>query len=177
MTASDAKAWADFLIKLGYKATKKYITDCIIAHNMSCDEAWSYFVEQHSIVKETANANRFYKADDVEAYLREVSYAKMRGTYPRRSHGRSFIVPRLKTIQELQTEKETLLSKMKDVPQNAEIILTKEMVGLRVSHTSFGQGIVTEVTDDGYIVVEFQNFGNKILSYRFCIEKGVISFG
>ncbi len=177
MTASRAKEWADFLIKLGYKTTKKYIIDYIIAHDMSEDEAWNYFVEQHSIVKEAANTNRFYKADHVEDYFREVSYIKMRGTYPRRSHGRSFIVPRLKAIQELRGEKEPLVLKINKAPQEAEIIATKEMVGLCVSHTSFGQGVITEVTDNGYIVVEFQNFGNKTLSYRFCMEKGVLTFG
>lgn len=88
MTASSAKEWANFLVKLGYNTTKKYITDYIIAHNMSSDEAWNYFVEQRSLVKEAANINRFYNADDVEAYFREVSYVKMRGTYPRRHHGR-----------------------------------------------------------------------------------------
>ena len=73
MTASSAKEWANFLVKLGYNTTKKYITDYIIAHNMSSDEAWNYFVEQRSLVKEAANINRFYNADDVEAYFREVS--------------------------------------------------------------------------------------------------------
>ncbi len=170
MTVSDAKKWADFLVKLGCKVTKKYVVDHITAHNMSSEEAWSYFVEQHSVVKESANANRFYKADDVDAYFREVSYAKMRGTYPRRSHGRSFIVPRLKTIRELQNETPAPKEQAEDATA------TKELVGLRVSHTSFGQGVVTDVTNDGYIVVAFDYFGNKTLSYRFCVEKGVLSF-
>lgn len=105
MTASSAKEWANFLVKLGYNTTKKYITDYIVAHNMSSDEAWNYFDKQRSLVKEAANVNLFYSADDIEAYFREVSYVKMRGTYPRRHHGRSFVVPRLKTIKEIQEEK------------------------------------------------------------------------
>ena len=175
MTASSAKEWANFLVKLGYNTTKKYITDYIIAHNMSSDEAWNYFVEQHSLVKEAANINRFYSADDVEAYFREVSYVKMRGTYPRRHHGRSFVVPRLKTIKEIQEEKEnaTLQS---NGDQEADItIATTDMVGMSVFHALFGQGTITNVTDNGYIVVDFQNCGCKVLSYRVSIEKGLLS--
>ena len=175
MTASSAKEWANFLVKLGYNTTKKYITDYIIAHNMSSDEAWNYFVEQRSLVKEAANINRFYSADDVEAYFREISYIKMRGTYPRRHNGRSFVVARLKTIQEIQEEKEnaTLQS---NGDQEADItIATTDMVGMSVFHALFGQGTITNVTDNGYIVVDFQNCGCKVLSYRVSIEKGLLS--
>lgn len=175
MTASSAKEWANFLVKLGYNTTKKYIIDYIVAHNMSSDEAWNYFVEQRSLVKEAANINRFYSADDVEAYFREVSYVKMRGTYPRRHHGRSFVVPRLKTIKEIQEEKEnaTLQS---NGGQEADItIATTDMVGMSVFHALFGKGTITNVTDNGYIVVDFQNCGCKVLSYRISIEKGLIS--
>lgn len=177
MTTSAAKEWANFLIKLGYNTTKKYITDYIIAHDVSSDDAWNYFVEQHSLVKEAANANRFYKADDVDAYFRELSYAKMRGTYPRRHHGRSFAVPRLKTIQELQTEKETLISEMNETPPKTVAMATQDMIGLYVSHTSFGQGVIIEVTDSGYLVVEFHHFGSKTLSYQLCMELGILTFG
>lgn len=176
MTDSAAKEWANFLIKLGYNTTKKYIIDYIIAHDMSGDEVWNYFVEQHGLVKEAANANRFYKPDDVDAYFREVSYAKMRGTYPRRHNGRSFVVPRLKTIQELQAEKETLISEMYETPPETAAMATKDMIGLHVSHTSFGQGVITEVTDSGYLVVDFQHFGNKTLSYQLCMELGILTF-
>lgn len=51
MTTSSAKEWANFLAKLGYKATKKYITDYIITRNMNDDEVWNYFVEGHSLLK------------------------------------------------------------------------------------------------------------------------------
>lgn len=175
MTASSAKEWANFLVKLGYNTTKKYITDYIIAHNMSSDEAWNYFVEQHSLVKEAANINRFYSADDVEAYFREVSYVKMRGTYPRRHHGRSFVVPRLKTIKEIQEEKENV-ALQSNGDQEADItIATTDMVGMSVFHALFGQGTITNVTNNGYIVVDFQNCGCKVLSYRVSIEKGLLS--
>ena len=175
MTASSAKEWANFLIKLGYNTTKKYITDYIIAHNMSSDEAWNYFVEQRGLVKEAANINRFYSADDVESYFREVSYVKMRGTYPRRHHGRSFVVPRLKTIKEIQEEKENV-ALQSNGDQEADItIATTDMVGMSVFHALFGQGTITNVTDNGYIVVEFQNCGCKVLSYRVSIEKGLLS--
>lgn len=175
MTASSAKEWANFLVKLGYNTTKKYIIDYIIAHNMSSDEAWHYFVEQRSLVKEAANINRFYSADDVEAYFREISYIKMRGTYPRRHNGRSFVVPRLKTIQEIQEEKEDVTMQSNGVQEAAIAIASADMVGKSVFHTLFGQGIITNVTDSGYIVVDFQNYGCKVLSYRVSIEKGLIS--
>lgn len=176
MTASDAKEWADFLVKLGCRTTKQYIVNYIVDHHMSGDDVWNHFVEQHRLVKEAANANRFYKAEDVGAYLREVSYIKMRGTYPRKHHGRSFIVPRLKTIQELQTEKEARLPQTQEPPRKTAEMPEKDMVGLRVSHKSFGQGVITEVTDGGYLVVEFQDFGSKTLSYQRCLEIGVLSF-
>lgn len=175
MTASSAKEWADFLVKLGYNTTKKYIIDYIIAHNMSSDEVWNYFVAQRSLVKEAANINRFYSADDVEAYSREVSYVKMRGTYPRRHHGLSFVVPRLKTIKEIQGEKENSALQSNGVQEADIAIATTDMVGKSVFHTLFGQGTITNVTDNGYIVVDFQNCGCKVLSYRVSIEKGLIS--
>ncbi len=175
MTTSAAKEWANFLVKLGYNATKKYITDYIIAHKMSSDEAWNYFVEQRSLVKEAANINRFYRADDVEAYFREVSYVKMRGTYPRRHHGRSFVVPRLKTIKEIQTEKENATLQSTGVQEADIATASTDMVGKNIFHAHFGQGTITNVTDNGYIVVDFQNCGCKVLSYRVSIEKGLIS--
>ena len=142
---------------------------------MSSDEAWNYFVEQHKYVKEAANINRFYSADDVEAYFREVSYIKMRGTYPRRSHGRSFVVPRLKTIQEMQAEKENTDLQSNCIQEADIAIATTDMVGKSVFHALFGQGTITNVTDNGYIVVDFQNYGCKVLSYRVYIENGLIS--
>ena len=175
MTASSAKEWADFLVKLGYNTTKKYIIDYIIAHNMSSDEVWNYFVAQRSLVKEAANINRFYSADDVEAYFREISYIKMRGTYPRRHHGRSFVVPRLKTIKEIQQEKENDTPSSNGVQEADIAIATMDMVGKSVFHAIFGQGTITNVTENGYIVVDFQNCGCKVLSYRVSIEKGLIS--
>ena len=168
MTASSAKEWANFLIKLGYNTTKKYITDYIMTHNMSSNDAWNYFVEQRSLVKEAANINRFYSAEDVEAYFREVSYIKMRGTYPRRHHGRSFVVPRLKTIKEIQEEKEHAALHSNSVQEADIAIATTAMVGMSVFHALFGQGTITNVTDNGYIVVAFQNYGCKVLSYRSC---------
>lgn len=175
MTASSAKEWADFLVKLGYNTTKKYIIDYIIAHNMSSDEVWNYFVAQRSLVKEAANINRFYSADDVEAYFREISYEKMRGTYPRRHHGRSFVVPRFKTIKEIQEEKENSALHSNGVQEADIAIATMDMVGKSVFHAIFGQGTITNVTENGYIVVDFQNCGCKVLSYRVSIEKGLIS--
>lgn len=175
MTASSAKEWANFLVKLGYNTTKKYITDYIIAHNMSSGEAWNYFVAQRSLVKEAANINRFYSADDVEAYFREVSYVKMRGTYPRRHHGRSFVVPRIKTIKEIQEEKENSALHSNGVQEADIAIATTDMVGKSVFHAIFGQGTIISVTDNGYIVVDFQNYGCKVLSYRVSIEKGLLS--
>lgn len=175
MTTSSAKEWANFLVKLGYNATKKYISDYIIAHNMSSDDAWNYFVEQRSLVKEAANINRFYRADDVDAYFREVSYVKMRGTFPRRHHGRSFVVPRLKTIQEIQKEKENSALHSNGIQEADITIATTDMVGKSVFHTHFGQGTITNVTGNGYIVVDFQNYGCKTLSYQVSIEKGLIS--
>ena len=175
MTASSAKEWANFLVKLGYNTTKKYIIDYIIAHNMSSDEAWNYFVEQRSFVKEAANINRFYNADDVEAYFREVSYVKMRGTYPRRHHGRSFVVPRFKTIKEIQEEKENSALHSNGVQEADIAIATMDMVGKSVFHAIFGQGTIINVTDNGYIIVDFQNCGCKVLSYRVSIEKRLIS--
>lgn len=175
MTASSAKEWANFLIKLGYNTTKKYITDYIITHNMSSDEAWNYFVEQRGLVKEAANINRFYSADDVEVYFREVSYVKMRGTYPRRHHGRSFVVPRLKTIKEIQAEKKNTALQSNRVQEADIAIATTDMVGKSMIHAIFGQGTITNVTDNGYIVVDFQNYGCKVLSYRASIEKGLLS--
>ena len=175
MTTSSANEWADFLVKLGCNVTKKYITDYIIAHNMRSDDAWNYFVEQRSLVKEAANVNHFYSADDVESYFREVSYIKMRGTYPRRHNGRSFVVPRLITIKEIQEgkEKATLPS---NGSQEADIaIATTDMVGKSIIHTIFGQGTIADVTNDGYIVVDFENCECKVLSYRVSIEKGLIS--
>lgn len=173
MTTSSAKEWADFLVKLGCNVTKKYITDYIIAHNMSSDDAWNYFVEQRSRVKEAANINRFYSADDVESYFREVSYIKMRGTYPRRHNGRSFVVPHLKTMKEIQQENATPSS---NGVQEADIaIATTDMVGKSVFHAIFGQGTIADVTNDGYIVVDFENCERKVLSYRVSIEKGLIS--
>ena len=175
MTASSAKEWADFLVKLGYNTTKKHIIDYIIAHNMSSDDAWNYFVEQRSLVKEAANINRFYSADDVEAYFREVSYIKMRGTYPRRHHGRSFVVPRLKTITEIQEEKENASLQSNRVQEADIAVATTDIVGKSIIHTIFGQGTIADVTNDGYIVVDFENCGRKVLSYRVSIEKGLIS--
>lgn len=175
MTTSTAKKWADFLVKLGCNVTKKYITDYIIAHNMSSDDAWNYFVEQRSRVKEAANINRFYSADDVDAYFREVSYIKMRGTYPRRHNGRSFVVPRLKTIQEIQEEKENAALPSNDVYETDISITPTDIVGKSIIHTIFGQGTIANITDDGYIVVDFQNCERKVLGYRVSIEKGLIS--
>lgn len=176
MTTSSAKEWADFLTKLGYNATKKYITDYIITHSMNDDEVWNYFVEEHSLVKKAANANRFCKVDDVYAYFREISYVKMRGTYPRRHHGRSFVVPHLKTIQELQAEKEASVSQKGEAIQSTAPVATKGMIGLHLSHVSFGQGVIVEVTNSGYIVVDFQNVGIKTLSYQLCMELGILTF-
>jgi hypothetical protein len=175
MTVSAAKEWADFLVKLGYNSTKKYITDYIIAHNMSSDDAWNYFIEQRSLVKEAANINRFYSADDVESYFREVSYIKMRGTYPRRHNGRSFVVPRLKTMKEIQQEKENATPSSNGVQEADIAIATTDMVGKSVFHAIFGQGTIADVTNDGYIVVDFENCERKVLSYRVSIEKGLIS--
>ena len=175
MTTSSAREWADFLVKLGCNVTKKYITDYIIAHNMSSDGAWNYFVEQRSLVKEAANINHFYSADDVEAYFREVSYIKMHGTYPRRRNGRSFVVPRLMTIKEIQEEKEKA-APPSNGSQEADIaIAPTDMVGKKIIHTIFGQGTIADVTNDGYIVVDFENCERKVLSYRVSIEKGLIS--
>lgn len=176
MTTSSAKEWANFLAKLGYKATKKYITDYIITRNMNDDEVWNYFVEGHSLVKEVANANRFYKVDDVYAYFCEVSYVKMRGTYPRRSHGRSFVVPHLKTIQKLQADKEAVASEKGKAIQSTAPAVTTDMIGLHLSHVSFGQGVIVEVTNSGYIFVDFQDVGVKTLSYQLCMELGILTF-
>lgn len=177
MTTTSAKEWADFLVKLGYNTTKKYIVDYIINQNMNDEEVWNYFVEEHSLVKEAANANRFYKVDDVYGYFREVSYIKMRGTYPRRNHGRSFSVPRLKPIRELQEEKEASgLQRGEKHPATVAPVATAEMTGLHLSHADFGEGVVKEVRNNVYIVVDFQNVGTKTLSYPLCMELGVLTF-
>ena len=175
MTTSAAKEWADFLVKLGCNVTKKYIIDYIIAHNMSSDDAWNYFVEQRNLVKEAANINRFYSADDVDAHFREISYKKMRGTYPRRRNGRSFVVPRLITINEIQEEKEKVTLPSNGSQETDIAIATSDMVGKSIIHTIFGQGTIADVTNDGYIVVDFENCERKVLSYRVSIEKGLIS--
>lgn len=174
MTASAAKDWATFLKKLGCKATKKHIIDHIISHDMSKEEAWDCFVEQHSDVKEAANVNLFYNADDVAAYFREISYAKMRGTFPRRHHGRTFVVPRLKTIQEIQSEKEEAVTQTIVKPKE-KFIATKSMVGMCVLHTTFGQGVITEVIGNDCICIDFRRYGKKMLSYEASIKMGVLT--
>ncbi len=50
------------------------------------------------------------------------------------------------------------------------------MIGLRLSHSSYGQGVIVDVTDSGYIDVDFQNVGIKTLSDQSCMELGILTF-
>lgn len=187
MDKSSAQQWADFLKKIGYNATKKSIKEYIISHDLNWQEAWDYFVESNDEVKEAANANRIYGPGGIADYFAEVSYAKMRGTYPRRSHGHSIIVPRLKTIQDIKAGKEKILEaeRRKIVAKEAKIRADQMGVGLSseglinktIEHMSFGVGTIIGYYDDGkrgYLVVDFQGTGRKTLSYQFCLEHGCL---
>lgn len=190
MDKSSAQQWADFLKKIGYNATKKSIKEYIISHDLNWQEAWDYFVESNAEVKEVANANRIYGPGGIADYFAEVSYAKMRGTYPRRSHGHSIIVPRLKTIQDIKAEKEIILEakRREIVTKEAKIkaarmgmgLSSEDLINKTIEHKSFGIGTIIDYYDDGnrgYLVVEFQGIGRKTLSYQFCLEQGYLTKG
>lgn len=169
MTLARARLWADFLTKLGVKITKKRIVDIIVSRGMGDYETWEYFVESRSQVREAANYNRFYNELDVESYFCEVSYKKMRGTYPSRSHGRTLIAPRLITIQDIERQcprkKETPVSK---------VALLDHLIGKQIVHVTYGQGIIVKACAT-YIAVDFETHGNKTLSYQLCKSKGLIT--
>jgi hypothetical protein len=78
-------------------------------------------------------------------------------------------------MKEIQEEKEDTTLQSNGVQEADIAIASADMVGKSVSHTLFGQGTITNVTDDGYIIVNFQKHGYKALSYQVHIEKGLIS--
>ena len=94
--------WATFLSKIGLKITKKHVAEHIYTHFSNSQEVWEYYIESDDLMKETVRANHINNPDDIDEYFREVSYAQMRGLYPRRRNGHSIIVPRLLTIQEIE---------------------------------------------------------------------------
>ncbi len=172
---ADAKEWASFFSKLGMKVPKKYVIDYIIEHRMNNDEIWNYFIESHSLIKETVNANHIYNADDVDAYFREISYIQMRGTFPRRSHGHSLIIQRLITIQEIKAQKKHKLQTNNLNEKSNDVHIPNEILGKHITHTVFGSGKIINIINNRYIIVAFENIGDKTLNFQMCISNGFIN--
>lgn len=165
-----SKEWADFLKKLGLKNTKKHIIEHIESNQLSNDEIWDYFIESNELMKETACANRFYKASDVDWYFREVSYVKMRGTFPSRSHGRSLIIPRLITAEDIKAQKAASITNAKRPP------IPSAVCGKRIIHRFFGPGVITDRNSNGTINAAFDAAEQKKLDYHLCVSNGLIEF-
>lgn len=184
MTSTRAKQWADFIIKLGLPFTKADIIR--FATNADDKDVWNHYIAVNKRFLAAAIANHINSADDVESYFREVSYAHMRSTFPKRSHNRSIIGPRIIPLQKLQMSMPEPSNVV--VPDGAtregplqQIDAPAELIGKRVLHEaedsakSFGPGIVTGV-DGTRITISFENAGIKTLSYGLCISKGYLSF-
>jgi len=169
------KQWADFLAKIGLKITKKHIAEYISTHFNNGNEVWDYYIESNDLVKETVLSNRINSPGDIDAYFSEIDYAQMRGTYPRRSRGRSFIVPRLLTIQDVKARKEQALQRELAIENAKKVKALESLIGRRIRHKLFGFGTIKEVFSGKYIVVAFDNEGIKQLDYELCKANHIIS--
>ena len=99
MTYTEAKGWADFAFKLGLPFTKKHLFET--CRNLSWEAAWDLFIASNPLYSAAAKANHVYGPDGVRVYLEQVSYARMRNTYPSKSRGRSILGPRIIPIENL----------------------------------------------------------------------------
>ncbi len=184
MTLTRAKQWADFIIKLGLPFTKASIIR--FATNADDEDVWNHYIAANERFLAAAIANHINSADDVESYFREVSYAHMRSTFPKRSHNRSIIGPRIIPLQKLQmpTPKPSNVAVPDETTKEGplqQIDTPAELIGKRVLHEaedstkSFGPGIVTGV-DGTRIIISFENAGTKTLSYGLCMSRGYLTF-
>lgn len=82
----------------------------------------------------------------------------------------------LKPFRKLQADKEAVASEKGKAIQSTAPAVTTDMIGLHLSHVSFGQGVIVEVINSGYIFVDFQDVGVKTLSYQLCMELGILTF-
>ena len=167
--------WATFLSKIGLKITKKHVSAYIHTHFSNSQEVWDYYIESNELVKETVRANRIRNPDDIDAYFREVSYAQMRGLYPRRSHGRSMIIPRLLTIKDIEITLAQESYAKKALQKKYKIQALDALIGKQICHKIFGTGRIISAFSDRYIEVLFDNCGTKKLDYDLCVAKEIIT--
>lgn len=165
--------WAYVLRKLGSPYKKKDIIAWINTQATSEEHAWNHFVQSDPAMLKAANASRLYKADDIDWFLREAGYVRMRGTFPRRSNNRSILGPSLISVQRL-AEEEYQQKKSKGKLTLADIPIPEKLVRSRIIHSQFGVGTITKLSDSGLITVEFDDGQTKTLNYRYCILNELI---
>ena len=160
--------WAYVLRKLGAPYKKTDIIRWITIQATSQEQIWDHYVQANPVLLKAANASRLYKADDIDLYFREAGYVRMRGTFPRRSNGRSIIGPSLVSVQRL-IEEEFQWKKSKSDLTLADIPIPENLVRSRILHSLFGAGTITKLTKGGVITVDFDDGQTKSLNYRYCV--------
>lgn len=105
----------------------------------------------------------------------------MRKTFPSKAHGRNVIGPYILSLQRFKDQK-LAEEAAKQKPSSSELAELNAAVGKSIVHSagnglSYGKGIIVGVKEDnGSIFVEFENGSRKGLSYKYCLENGIIEF-
>lgn len=60
-------------------------------------------------------------------------------------------------------------------PPKLAVVIPPEIVGKKVKHKTYGEGVITEISGT-VLVVDFPSVGIKKLGYEFCMEKKLIEF-
>ena len=185
MPSVRAQQWAYFLKRLGFRNSKSSIM--IFVDSASDDEVWNRFIANNPYALEACKESHIINPDDIYWLFRQISYAEMRSTFPSRSHGRGIIGPKIVPMKinpepinvesNKQCKKQTAMFVNTSCKvQEDENLLSEDFVGKRIIHTSFGEGTIIETQISNRIVVQFDDYGNKTLSYKVCLEKGYIAF-
>ena len=150
---ASAEEWAYILQKLGAPYKKKAVIDWIANQAVSQEDIWNHYIQSNSLLLKAANASKLYSAEDIDWYFRQVSYARMRGTFPNRSHGRSIIGPGIISVHRL-AEEEYQQKKQSGNLTEADIPIPQKLVKSRIVHNKFGPGTIKKLNNNGIITGE-----------------------
>ncbi len=171
--------WADFIVnKLGLPYTKAEVMR--YADYNDDESVWDHFIASNEEYLHVAKANRIEDVFYVYGYYEERGYAEMRSTFPKKSHGRSVLGPRIISLKMLR-EKEAAENKPWKPTKEAKIPLS-ELIGTYIIHDgseglSFGRGEIVAVSEsNGSIAVQFDDGTFRQLQYRYCLENRLIRF-
>lgn len=88
---------------------------------------------------------------------------------------RELMAKKKKPVKKQTAKVAAVVSVPSSLPQKPEVVVPHEIVGKKVKHKYFGEGVITEIVGTS-IVVAFSNVGEKKLGYSVCTQNQLIEF-